>query len=50
MARADDYAAHEDPGWFRDELRRRDRLIADLGQEQHEARRRPREVFARQCS
>ena len=26
MARADDYDAHEDPGWFRDELRQRDRL------------------------
>lgn len=50
MARADDYDAHEDPGWFRDELRQRDRLIADLRQEQDEARRRPREVFARQCS
>ena len=50
MARADDYDAHEDPGWFRDELRQRDRLIADLRQERDEARRRPREVFARQCS
>jgi hypothetical protein len=25
------------PGWFRDELRQRDRLIADLRQEQDEA-------------
>ena len=35
--RPDDYDQREDPGWFRDELRQRDRLIADLRQEQDEA-------------
>jgi hypothetical protein len=34
---ADDYDSHDDPGWFRDQLRQRDRLIADLRQEQDEA-------------
>ena len=30
MATTDDYDKHKDLGWFRDELRQRDRLIADL--------------------
>ena len=30
MAQTDDYDSHDDPDWFRDELRQRDRLIADL--------------------
>ena len=30
MAKVDDYT-HDDPGWFRDEFRQRDRLIADSG-------------------
>jgi hypothetical protein len=33
MAKADDYTA-ADLGWFRDELRQRDRLIAELRSEQ----------------
>jgi hypothetical protein len=33
----DDYDSHDDPGWFRDQLRQRDRLIAELRQEQDEA-------------
>ncbi len=37
MAQTDDYDSHDDPGWFRDQLRQRDRLIADLRQEQDEA-------------
>jgi uncharacterized protein YjaG (DUF416 family) len=34
---ADDYDSRDDPDWFRDELRQRDRLIADLRREQDEA-------------
>ena len=37
MAQPDDYDQREDLDWFRDELRQRDRLIADLRQEQDEA-------------
>jgi hypothetical protein len=37
MAKTDDYDDRDDIGWFRDELRRRDRLIAELRQEQDEA-------------
>ena len=37
MAQPDDYDQSEDLDWFRDELRQRDRLIADLRQEQDEA-------------
>ena len=37
MAQADDYDQHEDPGWLRDQLRQRDRVIAELRQEQEEA-------------
>ena len=37
MATSDDYDQGEDLGWFRDELRQRDRLIAELRQEQDEA-------------
>jgi hypothetical protein len=36
MAQTDDYDSHDDPGWFRDQLRQRDRLIADLRREQDE--------------
>ena len=32
MAGRDDYDDRDDPGWFRDELRQRDRLIAELRQ------------------
>lgn len=37
MAQPDDYDNHDDLGWFRDQLRQRDRLIADLRREQDEA-------------
>jgi hypothetical protein len=38
MAQAnDDYDSHDDIGWFRDELRQRDRLIAELQSELDEA-------------
>ena len=37
LAQADDYDQHEDPGWLRDQLRQRDRVIAELRQEQEEA-------------
>ena len=37
MAKTDDYDQREDPGWFRDELRQRDRLIAELRSELDEA-------------
>ena len=33
MAQTDDYDQHEDPGWFRDQLRQRDHLIAELTSE-----------------
>ena len=33
MAQTDDYDSHDDPIWFRDQLRRRDRLIAELTSE-----------------
>ena len=33
MAQTDDYNSHDDPIWFRDQLRRRDRLIAELTSE-----------------
>ena len=37
MAQPDDYDQREDPDWFRDELRQRDRLIAELRSELDEA-------------
>jgi hypothetical protein len=37
MAQPDDYDNHDDPGWFRDQLRQRDRQIAELRQEQDQA-------------
>lgn len=36
MAQTDDYDQHQDLGWFRDELRQRDRLIAELRGEKDE--------------
>ena len=33
MAQTDDYDSHDDSAWFRDQLRRRDRLIAELTSE-----------------
>ena len=33
MARRDDYDEHDDAGWFRDQLRQRDREIAELRRE-----------------
>ena len=33
MAKPDDYDTRDDPGWFRDELRQRDRRIAELREE-----------------
>jgi hypothetical protein len=36
MAQTDDYDQHEDPGWFRDQLRQRDGLIAELRSERDE--------------
>jgi hypothetical protein len=50
MARAGDYDAHEESRLVPRRTSPARRLIADLRQEQDEARRRPREVFARQCS
>ena len=37
MPDRDDYDAHDDPGWLRDRLRQRDRLIDNLRREQDEA-------------
>jgi hypothetical protein len=37
MAKTDDYDQREDPGWFRDELRGRDRVISELRSELDEA-------------
>jgi hypothetical protein len=36
MAKSDDYDSRDDVGWFRAELRQRDRLIAELRSEQDE--------------
>jgi hypothetical protein len=36
MAQTDDCDQHEDPGWFRDQLRQRDGLIAELRSERDE--------------
>jgi hypothetical protein len=33
MAQTDDYDSHDDSAWFRDQLRQRDRLIAELTSE-----------------
>ena len=33
MARTDDYDSHDGPIWFRDQLRQRDHLIAELTSE-----------------
>ena len=33
MAQTDDYDSHNDSAWFRDQLRQRDRLIAELTSE-----------------
>ena len=33
MAQTDDYDSHDGPIWFRDQLRQRDRLIAELTSE-----------------
>jgi hypothetical protein len=33
MAQTDDYDSHDDSSWFRDQLRQRDRLIAELTSE-----------------
>ena len=33
MAQADDYDSHDDSAWFRDQLRQRDCLIAELTSE-----------------
>ena len=33
MAQTDDYEFHDDSAWFRDQLRQRDRLIAELTSE-----------------
>jgi hypothetical protein len=30
MKQHDDYDDHDDPGWFRDQLRQRDRELAEL--------------------
>jgi hypothetical protein len=37
MPDRDDYDAHDDIGWFRDQLRQRDRLIAEMRQARDEA-------------
>ena len=33
MAQTDDYDSHDDSAWFRDQLRQRDHLIAELTSE-----------------
>ena len=33
MAQTDDYDSHDDSSWFRDQLRQRDHLIAELTSE-----------------
>ena len=37
MAQTDDYDSHDDSAWFRDQLRQRDRLIAELTSELDES-------------
>ena len=38
MAQVDDYDTHDDVAWFRDELRQRDRRIAELQSELDKAK------------